>query len=533
MITVDIVIVFAIVAVAVVLFLTEWVRYDGVAIIVLLALALSGVIPMNRAIDGFANPAVITIAAVLVLSGGLHRTGVANLVGAQMMRFAGKSSLRVTGIVMLTSGLMSGVMNNIAATALLLPVVLNMAWRLRIRPSRLLIPLAFASLLGGMTTLIGTGPNILLAAFLERSEQGTFGLFSFTPVGAVALFLGIIYMVFVGRHFLPDRPSDHDASSSGVDPNRYGLKENLVALRVPRSSALNGKSLEQARLGRAAGVEVLAIRRKGQYFRAPHAGFLLRSGDILHCKGGQVALDRLLSWGRLTCSDESVETVWEKIQANVALARVEITANSSLIGSSVQTIDFRNRFRAHIVAFRRGQNVRQSAFENAKLQLGDTLLLLGDERRLKQLERPGIFSSVTMLDLHEAKQLFGLDRWLMRLEIPKGSRLHGKTLAASRLWQGFDLTVVEIQRSVDSGPENSLLPQDSATLRSGDRLIVNGNPESCVLLAALQKLRVHDDQPSVSELASDQVAFAELTLSPTSNIVGKNWVRAAFGNPLA
>ena len=188
----DIIIVLVIIAVAVVLFVTEWVRYDGVAITVLLALAISGVIPMARAIEGFANPAVVTIAAVLVLSGGLYRTGVANLVGAQVMRLAGNSPVRVTALMMLTAGLMSGLMNNIAATALLLPVVLDIARRLGMRPSRLLIPLAFASLLGGMTTLIGTGPNILLASVLERSGEGSFGLFSFTPVGAAALLVGIL-----------------------------------------------------------------------------------------------------------------------------------------------------------------------------------------------------------------------------------------------------------------------------------------------------------------------------------------------------
>ena len=165
--TMDMLLVLVIIGIAVLLFVTEWVRYDGVAVVVLLLLAFTGVVPMDRAIEGFANPAVVTIAAVLVLSGGLYKTGVANLVGHQVMRLAGESPLRVTALMMLTVGLVSGIMNNIAATALLLPVVLDIARRLRLQPSRLLIPLSFAALLGGMTTLIGTGPNILISGALN------------------------------------------------------------------------------------------------------------------------------------------------------------------------------------------------------------------------------------------------------------------------------------------------------------------------------------------------------------------------------
>ncbi|WP_419941281.1 SLC13 family permease [Candidatus Palauibacter sp.] len=522
MLNADIVIVLAIIAVAVVLFVTEWVRYDGVALIVLLALAISGVIPMSRAIEGFANPAVVTIAAVLVLSGGLYRTGVANLVGAQVMRFAGDSPVRVTGLMMLTAGLMSGLMNNIAATALLLPVVLDIARRLGMRPSRLLIPLSFAALLGGMTTLIGTGPNILLSTVLERSGQGSFGLFSFTPVGGAALVLGVLYMILAGRHLLPDRPTDGDEAAGDVDlRGRYDLGETLFSLRIPRGSALDGRSLVQARLGRALGIDLLAVRRNGQLLRAPEPEFLLASRDILIFEGRRDAVDGLRAWGHLANHEESEDTLWRLVEDATALAKIEIAPNSSLIGSTVRSLDFRNRFQAHIVALRRGDEIRSASFQETRLEAGDTLLLLGREDRLQQLRYADDFSSLGCTDIGTATREYDLQRWLMRLQIPEGSALHGQTLAESRLSHAFDLTVLEIQREGGSGNGNIFLPQASDVLRSGDGLIVEGNPESYAVLGALQALEAADARPSLRELESERVGFGEVTLAPSSNIVGK------------
>lgn len=518
----DIIIVLVIIAVAVVLFVTEWVRYDGVAITVLLALAISGVIPMARAIEGFANPAVVTIAAVLVLSGGLYRTGVANLVGAQVMRLAGNSPVRVTALMMLTAGLMSGLMNNIAATALLLPVVLDIARRLGMRPSRLLIPLAFASLLGGMTTLIGTGPNILLASVLERSGEGSFGLFSFTPVGAAALLVGILYMVLVGRRLLPDRPTDDEDSTGDVDlRGRYDLAETLFTMRIPRHSALDGRSLVQARLGRALGIDLLAVRREGQLLRAPEPDFLLRGGDVLVCEGRREAVADLRAWGHLANHDEPEDTLWRLAGDTTALARVEIPPNSALVGGTVRELDFRNRFQAHIVAIRRGDQVRNVSFQESRLEAGDTLLLLGREDRLRRLMSAEEFASLGWTDMGTAAREYGLDRWLMRLEIPPSSALDGQTLEASRLSRSFDLTVLEIQRKGEEEGANIFLPGASDALRAGDRLIVEGDAASCAVLGALQDLEVHDERPSLRELESERVGFAEVTLAPSSHIVGK------------
>ena len=198
----SILIVLAILVVAVVLFVTEKLRVDLVALLVMLSLALTGVLEGEQAIAGFANEAVITIASVLILSGGLMRTGVAHIIGRKVLRYAGKEPARLVPVLMLTVGVLSGFMNDIGVTALMLPVVLEIARRIAISPSKLLMPLAFGSLLGGMTTLIGTAPNILIAGALAEHGLDPFGMFDFTPVGLAALVVGVVYMAFIGRHLL-------------------------------------------------------------------------------------------------------------------------------------------------------------------------------------------------------------------------------------------------------------------------------------------------------------------------------------------
>jgi len=523
MVTADIIIVLAIVACAIVLFVTEWVRYDGVALIVLLALAISGVIPMSRAIEGFANPAVVTIAAVLVLSGGLYRTGVANLIGTQLMRFTGASPFGLTAVMMLTAGLMSGVMNNIAATALLLPVVLDIARRFGMRPSRLLIPLAFASLLGGMTTLIGTGPNILLSTILERSGEGAFGLFSFTPVGAAALVMGTLYMIFVGRHFLPDRRISDDQSITEVDlVDRYALKDAIFCLRIPRRSALNRRTLVEAHLGRVLGADLLAVERQGGLIRAPEPNFQLKNGDILIFEGLPDGIEDLQSWGQLRHHEISADTLKHFID-HVTFARAEISPSSNLIGVTVQDLNFRNLYNASILAIERSGHILSTSIQETHIKAGDKLLLTGDSELIEQLDYVEDFASINFIDSDEIIQRYKLDSMLMEVNIPADSGLNGRTLGSTRFGHAFDFTVLHIQRNQQSNKPNLEFPNISDILCSGDKLIMKGSPESFAMLSALQSLSPHeaDSDSLITDLESEEAGFAEVTLGPTSNIVGK------------
>jgi len=203
--TPEIALTLAITAAAVVLFVTERLRVDVVALLVLISLALTGLVTPTEALSGFSNPAVITVWAMFILSGSLHRTGVARLVGRQVLHLAGDGEGQLVMVIMLIGGAMSAFMNNVAVTAMMMPVVIDIAHRTNRPPSKLLIPLAFGSLLGGMNTLIGTPPNLLISMALHDYGLRPFQLFDYTPVGLAVMLAGVAYMALVGRRLLPRR----------------------------------------------------------------------------------------------------------------------------------------------------------------------------------------------------------------------------------------------------------------------------------------------------------------------------------------
>ena len=531
----DVVVVLAVLAAAAVLFVTGRVRYDAVGLSVAVALALLGAIPMERTIEGFANPAVVTIAAVLVLSGGLYRTGVANFVGRRVMGLAGRSPLRVTALLMLTAGLMSGVMNNIAATALLLPVALDIAKRLEMPPSRLLIPLAWASLLGGMTTLIGTGPNILVSEALVAAGEAPVGFFDFTPVGAAALAAGIVYMVFFGARLLPARSSSagEDQGRRGLG-QRYGLAGELFTLRLPHDSLLHGRTLVGARIGRALAVDVLAVRRGRSLTRAPDRLFTLRGGDELVVKGRRAACDELRAWGSLLPAsaaggDRRQSTPWAFLERATAAAEVEVAEGSELAGRTLREVDFSNQLGVRVLGSagevpggQDGTTGRadrgQRATGATAIEPGGRLLVVGPFEDIRGLVPGEDFASVRTVTLSQAAARYGLDNSLLRLNVPERSGLAGVTLAGSRLSWAFGLTVIGIERA----GEMIILPGGNVKLQAGDRLAVDGDSADRDVLMGLQALEPGNALPPMSELESDQAVFAEVTLAPSSTAAGKS-----------
>lgn len=203
--TADITLVLIILGIAIILFASERLRVDVISMLVLLALLITGVLTTEEAFSGFSNPAVITVWAIYIVSASLTRTGIADFIGKRILSVAGFSEWRLTLFIMLTVGTMSAFMNNIGATAVLLPAVISIGRRARIAVSKLLIPLAYGSLLGGVTTLIGTPPNLLASTALAEAGLEPFSLFDYTPMGLIIMISSITYMVLIGRHLLPNR----------------------------------------------------------------------------------------------------------------------------------------------------------------------------------------------------------------------------------------------------------------------------------------------------------------------------------------
>jgi di/tricarboxylate transporter len=214
-VTFEIGLVFFILGAALVLFVTEAIPMDLVSLLVLAALALTGLVSPVAALAGFSNPAVITVWAMFILSAGLTRTGVAAIIGKVILGWAAQGEVRAIVVISLTAAVLSAFMNNIGVAALMLPAVVSVARRSGIPPSRLLMPLAYGSLLGGLTTLIGTPPNLLVSNALREHGLEPFSMFDFTPVGGAVLIGGLAFIALAGRHILPRRDPGREASFRG------------------------------------------------------------------------------------------------------------------------------------------------------------------------------------------------------------------------------------------------------------------------------------------------------------------------------
>jgi len=295
--SIEIILLLIILTVAILLFATGWIRMDLTALFVLGALALTNLVTPIQALSGFSNPAVVTVWAMFILSAGLAKTGLSSLIGTQLLKFAGESEGRLIAILMIVTALLSSFMNNIGVAALFLPITLEIARRTNRSPSRLLLPMAYGALHGGLILLIGTPSNLIVRDTLREAQLLPFGFFDFTPIGLAILVISVIYMMIVGRRFLPLRDTPRALTFDEIDNGKtnqeqYALQERLATLVLPDDSPLIGKQLMESRIGRTLELTVLSIQRKN--------GERIRAKTTTVLEGG----DRLLVLGRTDHIDE-------------------------------------------------------------------------------------------------------------------------------------------------------------------------------------------------------------------------------------
>ena len=393
----DILLVFAILIITILLFVSDRLRLDLVAMMALLALLLSGILSPAEALAGFADPIVIMIAGLFVVSGGLFQTGVADRLGAWLSGIAGSSETRLILLIMAATGVLSGFMSSTGTVAVMLPVVVSLAWRARISPSKLLIPLAFASLLGGMLTLIGTPPNIVVSNQLRAQGLEPFGFFSFTPFGLVLLALGMIFMVTLGRRLLPDRASKTprgadaaDDTSLGELAETYSLPELLFRVRVKKGSPLVTKSLAETELRRRYRVNVLGIvgadeeegSSPGSRSLEPATRF--RAGDTLLVQGERDEIDALVQGEELELLPADHDDR-QFLPRNLGLVEVLLTPRSRLIGKTLRELRFRDRYRVTVVSVKRAGETVGGDIADTALRFGDSLLVKGPWKHIHLL----------------------------------------------------------------------------------------------------------------------------------------------------
>jgi di/tricarboxylate transporter len=364
---------------ALVLFATEKLRVDLIALIVLILVSITGLVSKEEVFLGFANPAVITIWAVYIVSGGLFKTGVADALGSLILRLSGASEVRLITVIMLICGVMSAFMNNVGAVAVLMPAVINISAKTRIPVSKLLIPLAFASLLGGKMTLIGTPANILAQGILVSRGNPGFGFFEITPMGIVVLATGILYMALIGRHLLPVRetPSDPQASQQ--------LRAYISEVTVNPQSLLVGKNLYQSNLGSQYDLNVLAVHRDGKTINRLHRDFIIQPEDHLILEGPIQNLVTAQDELNLDIQPDFAFKLSDLNTKEAYIFEATLAPRSTLVGRTLREMKFRDRFGFTALGIWRQGDVITERLRDIRLHFGDALLLQGHPGRIAAL----------------------------------------------------------------------------------------------------------------------------------------------------
>lgn len=513
--TVDIAIVLAILGGAVLLFVTEWLRVDLVALLVLGALALSGLVTPAEALSGFSSPAVVTVWAVFILSGALSRTGVANVIGRQVLRLAGPGLVRLMVVIMITAAVMSAFMNNVGVAALMLPVVMDVSRRTGHPPSKLLMPLAIGSLLGGLTTLIGTPSNILASNALRDYGLQPFGFLDFTPVGIAVLVAGILFMALVGRHLLPVRDLEREfRGGANASPGQFfDLQERLSMISIPVGSVLAGRPLSKSRLGSALGLNVIAIVRDRQTQLSPGPTFTMQAGDRLLVVGRIDRLVEMIGREHIEVEEDHID-VDKLVSEEIGILELRLLPKSELVNKTLRELDFRRRFKGIVLAIWRGGGPIRTDLDSLELKADDLLIVQAGREDLEALKELPAVEAITA----ESEKIHTLDERLMLVDLPPDSELIGKTLAESRPAETYGLTVLGIIRE----GKNHLMPAPDERLEADDILLAKGKEETIKALRALRQLEVErDSRTKLDKLESERIGMVEAVLSPHTTLSGK------------
>ena len=378
--TLDIALTISIILGALILFATEKLRVDVVALLVLISVGVLGLIPAKELFSGFSNSAVITVWAVYMVSGGLFKTGVANSMGTAILKIAGNTESRLIATIMLTVGVLSAFMNNVGATAMLLPAVVGISRVTKVAVSKLLIPLAFASLLGGAMTLIGTPANILATGILAERGLPTFGFFEFAPMGIVVLVTGVLYMVLIGRRLLPVREGALGREEV------YNIRDYVTEVRVSPESSLIGKTLLDSRLGQDFDLTVLALQRENGKQPRLRRDIVIQIGDLLVVESSASDLMAARQSLGLTVEAERNFDLGSLERGDVQLIEATLAPRSHIVGRSLRDVRFRDRYGFTALAISRQGEVITQRLRDVPLKFGDALLLQGPPRRVKQLQ---------------------------------------------------------------------------------------------------------------------------------------------------
>ena len=402
--TLPIFLLLVILAIALLFFWFEWVSPDVTALGVLLALIIFNLVPLEQAFSGFGSDTVILLLGLLIMTAALMRTGVVEVVSRKLIEFTSKYPGSLLPATMLAVALLSAVINNTAAAAFFLPVILGLSQRSKINASRLLMPMAFAAILASSVTLVSTSTNVVVSGLMTQAGLPPIGMLELTPVGVPVLAAGLLYMFFFGQRLIPERPAEQSFTDT------FDLRPYLAELRISPGSPLEGNTLAQSGLGRNYDLMVLAIIRDGKRKLEPSADTLLQTGDTLLVEGASEAILKVKDIPGIDIqadakfSDVDMQGNW------LGLAEVVLLPRSPFIGRTPKSLQMRERYQIQILAINRRTGVVRSKIANTRLNLGDVLLVQGRQNQIAALQTENAFDVLGVMDAHRFN---GRQAWLV------------------------------------------------------------------------------------------------------------------------
>src|SRR5687768_3005937 len=371
----DIALTLLLLVLAIVLFALEKIPVDVVGILLVIALVMSQVLTIQEGVAGFGNDIIITIGGLFVLVGGLLKTGLIDLIGRRLHRFAGGNEFALTALIMATAALSASVLKNTTTTAMFLPVVIGLAAKAKIPPSKLLMPLAFGAILGGSCTLIGTSTNLAVSGTIVRYGQAPLSMFELNSVGIITLGAGMVYMLLIGRKMLPNRGGEEALA------DQYHIREYISELLVLPESPLVGKSLGEANINTNLELNVLGIVRGGERIHAPSSEQRIRRRDSLIVEGRITDILRIKEEVGLEIRPDFYLNDVDLEGANVELFELMVMRDSRFVSQTLKTLDFRRRYDLTVLAINRHGETFVEKLSGVPLKFGDVLLVQGARKQ--------------------------------------------------------------------------------------------------------------------------------------------------------
>ncbi len=386
---ISLIITLGILIVSIILFLSDRIRPDLIAISVALSLGIAQILTPQETFSGFSRSAIFTLIGIFIMAEGLRRTGVTEKIGWFLIRIAGSTEKRLTTVVILSGALLSLFMNNIAAASVLLPAVMGASEKSKVKPSKLLIPLAFGTILGGTATLLTTMNIIVNSLLRDRGLQG-FGLLDFAPLGIPIVIAGTLYIVIFGRKTLPANSIGQyfegiQLPESGL-PGVYRLGERLTLAIVNPMSPLVGVPLDKSQLRESFHLNLIAVKRRSKIMMPPSPIHVFQSSDVLLLEGRPEDFSNPSLQKILQILTDSSETAQIPESSGSILFEAVLAPRSQMIGKNLKSIMFREKFNTNVLAIWRAGTPIRTRLTDLILQFGDTLLIQGAPSQLRLLQ---------------------------------------------------------------------------------------------------------------------------------------------------